>query len=128
MAGLTSLQGHNMRIARLLQQVADTGSLHVYLVVVNHHEYCEAFGNGLGDYAFEEVSDSETSIGHWMRLDGSNPGFADILMGYVGEHIMQVSTYRMYRHCITIGDVTLQQSLYVWMHMTACHEEKEEIG
>ena len=61
------------------------GLLDAYVVVVDHYEYA-------GDLA--DLGHSATAIGPWMRLDGSNPGFADVKATkqrwkcHSGEHML----------------------------------------
>ena len=89
LSGLNSLQGRDSAILELLKHMEGVGLLDAYLVIVDHYEYASRSRSAY-NYGLANV-DSETAIGHWMRLDGSNPGFADINKTMTDENVMQVS-------------------------------------
>ncbi len=63
------------------------GSLDVHLVFVSKHEVGSAEGHP-GDWYMADVDEVDYRARHWLRLDGTRPGFEDVTIE--AEEILQV--------------------------------------
>ena len=94
LSGLYSLQGKDRMIAEVLKHFEGIGLLDVFMVNVDR---CDSYKLCIGE-AFQhdlEPIYRETTVDHWMTLDGSKSGFADDEVGNfdaIDERIVQVST------------------------------------
>lgn len=86
LAGLNSLQGRDSVVVELLKHMEGVGLLDAYVVSVDHRQESIDCAD-----CWDGTDHKETAIKHWVRLDGSNPRFADIENTNLHENVMQVS-------------------------------------
>ena len=76
---LCDLKNKDRAVASVLQSVADLGCIDVHLVLVSKHETGTAEG-APGHWYMDDVNDIQYTARHWMRLDGTSPGYHDVFM------------------------------------------------
>lgn len=73
---LSNLKNKDRAVAAVLQQLASSGCLDVYIVFVSKHEMGTAEGYD-NDWCMDEVYDTDYKAKGWLRLDANSPAFKE---------------------------------------------------
>ena len=91
--GLTSLKAKDRQVGNLLQAVAATGCLDIFLAFISKEEQCSA-EIIKRKWEVTDVFETRWSARHWLASDGTKPSFLheeDVNT----DHIMQVLVSNM---------------------------------